>query len=427
MEELVDLWICEAGIGPKIGANNPDSATLAFHAALAEQCFINNYVFAAAPGEIVCAEKLKASLAAIISAGEPVSPMLLVAVACYGPLHTLPGVESLLESLWPETINSLLNRQVRLPLEERRIAATIPALTTVDDSVSRSVREQYEESPYPVWVATAQAVKAMPIDADLRRRFPFAPTRPRVQSGRTEILIAGCGTGQQSAEVARRYENVSVLAVDLSIASLRYAKRQTMAQGLTNVEYAQADILRLGSIGRTFDVIAAGGVLHHMADPAAALRTLAALLRPGGFMSLGFYSELGRRNIVAAQRYAVERGIRATAEDIRRFRQEIMNLEGESPVKSIVGMADFYSLNECRDLVFHAQEHRMLLPQIKAMLLELGLEFLGFDIDLHIRQRYAASFPDDRAMTNLDCWHDYETRNPETFIGMYQFWVQRLA
>lgn len=31
---------------------------------------------------------------------------------------------------------------------------------------------------------------------------------------------------------------------------------------MTNIEYAQADILELGALGRTFDLIEAAGVLH---------------------------------------------------------------------------------------------------------------------------------------------------------------------
>ena len=33
--------------------------------------------------------------------------------------------------------------------------------------------------------------------------------------------------------------------------------------------------------------------------------------------------------------------------------------------------------------------------------------------------------PPDKTMTDLDRWHDLETNNPLTFVGMYQFWAQR--
>ena len=45
-----------------------------------------------------------------------------------------------------------------------------------------------------------------------------------------------------------------------------------------------------------------------------------------------------------------------------------------------------------------------------------GLEFLS-----NTRLR----FPQDKATRDLDLWYIFETENPRTFIGMYQFWVQR--
>src|SRR5207244_436635 len=102
-----------------------------------------------------------------------------------------------------------------------------------------------------------------------------------------EILVAGGGTGQQPIDVSRRYKNTKVLAVDLSLTSLSYAERQTRALGLENIHYAQADIVQLGSIGRTFDLIESVGVLHHLADPLAGWKILLSLLRPGGFMMVG--------------------------------------------------------------------------------------------------------------------------------------------
>ena len=101
-----------------------------------------------------------------------------------------------------------------------------------------------------------------------------------------------------------------MLAVDLSLTSLCFAQRQTRALGLTNIDYAQADILRLPSIGRMFDMIDATGVLHHLADPFAGWRALLSMLRPGGLMSLGLYSEIARRDIVYTRDFIAERGYR---------------------------------------------------------------------------------------------------------------------
>src|SRR3989338_8516117 len=77
-------------------------------------------------------------------------------------------------------------------------------------------------------------------------------------------------------------------------------------QGLTSVEYAQADLLKLGSLERSFDVIESVGVLHHLADPWAGWQVLLSLLHPGGFMELGFYSAAARRNIVRIWEFIAE-------------------------------------------------------------------------------------------------------------------------
>jgi hypothetical protein len=82
-------------------------------------------------------------------------------------------------------------------------------------------------------------------------------------------------------------------------------------------------------------------------------------------------------------------------------------------------------VSSCRDLLFHAHEQRMRLPDIAAFLRENGLTFLGFETDDATIQAYRQRFPEDRAATDLDHWHAFETDNPETFSGMYVFWIQK--
>ena len=172
--------------------------------------------------------------------------------------------------------------------------------------------------------------------------------------------------------------------------------------------------------------IETSGVLVAIGDPWGAWRTLLSLLKPGGVMSIGLYSEVARRDIVVAQKYLAAQGYRATDEDMRRGRQDIIALDGESPVKKVTNAGDFFSMSNCRDMLFHVQEHRFALPQIKEFLAENGLVLLGFMLNEGALKRYAERFPDDQARTNLDQWHQFEQENPDTFISMYQFWVQKL-
>ena len=67
----------------------------------------------------------------------------------------------------------------------------------------------------------------------------------------------------------------------------------------------------------------------------------------------------------------------------------------------------------------------MTLTGIDAFLRSNNLAFLGFEIDSQILKAYKLRFPDDRAATNLAQWQVFENENPDTFFGMYQFWIQK--
>src|SRR5262249_28733648 len=194
----------------------------------------------------------------------------------------------------------------------------------IQDEVSVSVRRQYEENPYPSWARPAPSDEWPSVEAYLRNLFPLASFEVPDRQMK-EILVAGCGTGQQSVETAQRFPHAHVLAVDISLASLGYASMR--ATSVPNLEYAQADILQLGTIDRAFDMIEVTGVLHHLRDPFAGWRVLLSILRPGGFMRLGLYSRLGRQEVEALRAWISQHGYRPRPDDIRRCRQHIMASE----------------------------------------------------------------------------------------------------
>ena len=394
---------------------------LDFSAALAKQCFINEYIFATTAEEAEQAQELARMLVEALARDSEVPPLLPSAVAMYFPLHSLPNSQALLKRTWPAALTDLLHQQVREPQEEAQYRELIPRLTTIDDDVSMQVRGQYEENPYPRWVHAALASEPIALDEHLRSQFPSAPFRPLGNADGIDILVAGCGTGRHPIEVAHKYKAARVLALDLSLSSLCYAKRKTPAAAASKIEYAQADILKLESIGRSFDLVDASGVLHHLSDVKAGWRVLLKLLRPGGFMRVGLYSELARRGIVAARTFALERGYHPTADEIRRCRQDLL----ASPLKDVARAGDFFSTSECRDLLFHVQEHRLTIPEIKSFMGENGLMFIGFEFAPRMTQYYRDLFGGDRFLRDLDRWHRLEVEKPDTFAGMYQFWLQK--
>ena len=407
-------------------ASNDDVDTLlSLYCALAQQCFLNEYVFDCTPDETDQACMLKESLIAALKTDTKELPILwIVAVSAYFPLHSLPFCELLLDRSWPEVINSLLNLQIIEHHDCISYKSTITQLTPIIGSISHLVKCQYEEHPYPRWHTSSPPYTPLRLNEYFISNYPFAQFQKITRDNCVDILVAGCGTGQHAIETAMQYTGAQVLAIDLSISSICYAKLKTIAIGLNNVEYAQADIMELGQLDRTFDVIESVGVLHHLADPMAGWRILLSLLRPQGFMRIGLYSEIARKGIIRAQIFASQNNYDTTSGGIRICRRELMMSDHEE-FSLISELRDFYSISGCRDLLFHAHERRMTLEDINLFLNENNLEFVGFTIDRKVLHDYRQMFPNDPAATNILQWSIFEHKYPLTFRSMYQFWIQK--
>ena len=397
-----------------------DDDIVAFACALARQCFINEYVYAQSAAEGGLAGALRDRLLRDLASGTAITPLRLAVVAAYFPLHAMPNADALLRRDWPVTLAGLLRVQLREPLDEAGERTAIATLAPIKDSISLQVMRQYEENPYPRW--TINPLTAFAADLARGRTGPTAE-----QQAELDILIAGCGTGRPAVQIAQVYPNARLLAVDVSLTSLAYARRKTRELGLRNLEYAQADILELGSINRTFDSIESVGVLHHLAEPTAGWRVLVSLLRPDGRMRIGLYSDLARRLIVEARARIAAQGYSASAGDISRCRQDIIR-EAEH-WKMLIGANDFYSMSGCRDLLFNVMEHRFTLPEIAAFLNDNDLSFLGFEPfdDPTVIEKFHKQFLDAADEASLDQWHRFEEAHPETFCGMYVFTVGKNA
>ena len=399
---------------------------LPFSAALALHCFANEYVFSETAEETAAVEQLQQQIAELVKNRRDVSPALVTALGAYRPLHRFSWAKKLLEYEWSGGIKEVILRQIAEPMEEQSLRAQVRRLTSIKDTVSQAVREQYEENPYPRWIKTGVHSEAKTIEDRLRGSLfhlkdYVAPENP-------EILVAGCGTGQHALVIASSFSNSRVLAVDLSLSSLTYAMRKTRELGFTNIDYAQGDIMELGNIGRQFDLIDCSGVLHHLGDPLGGWRVLVGLLRPGGLMRIALYSETARQPVVKARALIAEKGYLPSCEDIRRCRQDIMAMNGDPEISRVVNFSDFFSLSEFRDLLFHVQEHRFTLPRIVAALKSLKLKFLGFEIrDQRTLREFKKSHPESGALTSPSLWHEFELKNPNTFLRMYHFWCRKAS
>jgi tetratricopeptide (TPR) repeat protein/SAM-dependent methyltransferase len=399
---------------------------LTFYGALAMHCFTNEYVFSESEAEKQEIEFLQQEVKATLAKEGIVLASHIAVLGAYRPLHSYSWADDLLKTKWAGAIKKVIVAQIDNVREEQALRSKIRCLTSIEDEVSQLVRSQYEESPFPRWVNTELSDKPRVI----RQVLQSIKLNFDVQqfSNKPDILVAGCGTGQHALSTASRFLNCNVLAVDLSLSSLSYAIRKTQELGFANIEYMQGDILNLDSMDKQFDLIESAGVLHHMADPMAGWKILTDRLKLGGLMKIGLYSELARKSVVAAREIISEMGLSSTTRDILKFRTAVLDPDGRlfSKLFKITKYGDFFSTSELRDLLFHVQEHRFTLPQIKEILELLGLTFAGFEFpDEKIVRQFIQMYPDPQSIYCLDAWNDFELANADVFIGMYQFWAQK--
>ena len=405
-----------------VNENENPLEVLCFQSALALQCFTNEYIYNQTDKETSAIEVLEAEVREALLKGEQPRSQSILCLASYKSLHHYKWSDLLTLS---SIIEEVVTRQILEPRQENLLKSKILVLKEITNKVSSKVRGQYEESPYPRWVNMGLSLKPVVFSNETKklklRLFDNAINDVEAPN----ILIAGCGTGQQAIAPASKFKNTKVLAIDLSLSSLAYAKRKTEELGLQNIDYMQADILDLGKLDRKFDIIKCSGVLHHMDDPMAGWQSLTDCLELGGLMKVALYSELARQHIVRMRKEISQSGIGSSVVAMRLFRNHVIN-SNEEHHKGMQSTKDFYSLSELRDLLFHVQEHRFTIPQLKDCLSELDLKFCGFEADTIVRDFKLTNMGVDDPY-NLDKWHSYEKANPNTFISMYQFWCQKIA
>ena len=100
-----------------------------------------------------------------------------------------------------------------------------------------------------------------------------------------KVLDIGSGTGEVAVTAADLVgPEGSVVGVDVNPAILETARSRAQEAGFSNVEFIAGDARTL-DLGNDFDALIGRLVLMYMADPAEALKQLAARVRPGGIVA----------------------------------------------------------------------------------------------------------------------------------------------
>jgi 2-polyprenyl-3-methyl-5-hydroxy-6-metoxy-1,4-benzoquinol methylase len=392
-----------------------------FYRAIAQQCFLRNYLFEIDDLEHKMRPAWLAKIATLLDESITPTPLLLLQIACSTGLSEVSGAHRLLSlaDLHP-AILPVLRQQVENPLLEGAIEPTIPRL--MGERAKDLVADRYRKYPYPQWTWPGRLHRPERFNIYLSQRLGHSNFSPLAAASVVRILVAGCGTGRHSHFLARTVSDGAIKALDISRPSLAFAKRQALADGVETIEYIEGDITQLESWDERFDVIECAGVLHHLPDPDAGLRILLQLLRPRGLIMLGLYSRRGRSALSLLRERVPDLSQEPLDCALHKVRRLVIN---DPDLRSILSFREFYGFNECIDLLLHPREVDYTPIDIALMLAGHGLIFRGFELSAAQRNLFRMRNRGANDLFDLKIWDSHEQEHPDTFASMYHFWAQK--
>lgn len=288
----------------------------------------------------------------------------------------------------------------------------------MSDAADAALAAQYEAYPYPQRDPRDEAKRLIVGSPSHLREIDhwiFGARRPAGQP--LNALMAGGGSGDATLMLAQQMATAgrpgTVTWLDRSAGARKVAGARVAARSLENVRFEEGSILELPASGLgPFDYIDCCGVLHHLPDPLAGLKSLVSVLAPGGGVGLMVYAPHGRTGV-----YMVQDALRLIAppdqaprdrvETAKRLWRQLpeTNWLRRNPwitdhVKG--GDAGLY------DLLLNPRDIAFTVPQLAALVAAAGLEIRclvepfrydpdSFLTDPRLRERTAGLDPVQRA------------------------------
>lgn len=286
------------------------------------------------------------------------------------------------------------------------------------DAADAALAVQYEAYPYPQRDPREEAKRLIVGSPSHLREIDhwiFSAARPA--SRPLNALVAGGGSGDATVMLAQQMASAGragcVTWLDRSAAARQVAGARVAARALPNVVFEEGSILDLpgGGLG-PFDYIDCCGVLHHLPDPAAGLRSLVSVLAPGGGVGLMVYAPHGRTGV-----YMVQDALRLVAppDQAPRDRVEIAKrlwrqLPETNWLRRNPWITDHVKGGDAGiyDLLLNPRDSAFTVPALAALVAQAGLEIRclvepfrydpdSFFTDPRLRERIATLDPVQRA------------------------------
>ena len=351
-------------------------------------------------------------------------------ILCLSSLETIKNIKNLkkfsniLKNTEDRNLSKLYEFEIINFEKEKIIKKSISTLGQIKNPTSKKVQKQYETYPYPKWNTVNKSFQE---NYNYIIQTEIMPNKLEVNENEnddTRILIAGCGTGRHAITTALAAQKATVTAIDLSKESLSYGIRKADELGVSNINWFHGDLLDVKKFDYEFNYIEASGVLHHMENPEEGFVTLNKKLKNKGLMKLGFYSKYARRRLKNVKNFIKKNNLKKNKIGIQKAREYIINSTDDDEIFIRNYISDFYITSEVIDLLFHEREVFYEIPELQKMF-EKDFSFLGFVRLDNYKEWYKKQFSDDKSLTNLNNWNIMEKNNPDIFMAMYQFWLQK--
>jgi SAM-dependent methyltransferase len=267
----------------------------------------------------------------------------------------------------------------------RQYAATddIPNLRLPGDACTDTVREFYEQAPFPGY-RPHDSLEALRARAE---RSEFACLLDAAIPADARILEIGCGTGQMSLFLASAQRQV--VGADVTRASLQLGAAAARRFGVTGVQFVETDLHNPGLRASAFDVVYTSGVLHHTHDPRAAFEAILPLLRPGGIIVLGLYNAFARVPLRLRRVVARLSGYRWIPLD------PVLRDRRSEPARREAWVRDQYR---------HPEEHRHTAAEVRGWFAASGIEYLRTYPSLLMGEKTQDLFAADEDYWPLEAW-----------------------
>ena len=270
------------------------------------------------------------------------------------------------------------------------------------DSTTAAVRALYERFPYP------HGGPELRVGFDAAMVLGLTALQRPPSSSTMNVLDAGCGRGVGLIGAASVQPEVAFVGVDVSRVSLADGRATAAALGLENVEFHEVDLTTLDGLpvpAGGFDLIHSSGVIHHMEDPAVALRRLGGVLAPHGVIVLMVYAKLGREPYARVTR-AIDAVVSVGLPVSERLGPARALVTGLAALNPAFAEAAATSEVEFVDRYLHIQECAFDVRQLYKLVADAGLEVLrwcntdAWSVDQVpaglIREQARAAAPADR-------------------------------